>query len=140
MVEFKTFDEFQVWLLSQPSSVHSLVLKLSNDPKLVSDFESWANEFEIEYESTDWTQYQSSFGTVEYIEWKQKSFSEIKMWLAESKDYRKTVETWVAVYIQCGTCYRGFLAWLDECEIGPEDDLPGWIESAVQIVTEKRWI
>jgi hypothetical protein len=72
--------------------------------------------------------------------WRAKAIVDLHEWMKTSKDYRKTVDLWAAVYIRCGTCYRGFLAWYDECEVGPEEDLEAWLESATKIVTEKRWI
>jgi hypothetical protein len=72
--------------------------------------------------------------------WRAKAIVDLHEWMQKSKDYRKTVDLWAAVYIKCGTCYRGFLAWYEEFDPGPEDDLPGWLEAAKRIVTEKRWI
>jgi len=46
--------------------------------------------------------------------------------------------TWAEVYIRCGRCKREWNAWLAENPIG--NDLPGWLEAATKIVTEKRWI
>jgi hypothetical protein len=71
-------------------------------------------------------------------EWRKKAFSELSQWMLESKDYPQTADLWAAVYIQCGSCLRG---WQDWCAANPiGDDLPGWIEAATRIVTEKRWI
>jgi hypothetical protein len=72
--------------------------------------------------------------------WRAKAIVDLYEWMQASNDYRKTVDLWAAVYIKCGTCHRGFLAWFDECEVGPKDDLLEWLKAAQEIVTEKRWI
>ena len=70
--------------------------------------------------------------------WRAKAIVDLYEWMQASKDYRKTVELWAAVYIRCGSCLRGWQDWCAENPIG--DDLPAWIEAATRIVTEKRWI
>jgi hypothetical protein len=72
--------------------------------------------------------------------WRAKAIVDLYEWMKASDDYNKTIQIWAAIYIQCGTCARGFSAWYEECEVGPEDDLPGWLEAAQKIVTEKHWI
>jgi hypothetical protein len=74
------------------------------------------------------------------LEWKQKAFIELKEWLAESKDHAKTIDLWAAVYVRCGRCARGFRAWYESCEIGPEDDLESWIKAAIETIEKNRWI
>ena len=69
------------------------------------------------------------------LEWKEKAFSELKEWLAESKDHAKTVDLWAAVYIRCGACYRGFQGWLKENPISE-----GWTERAIETIEKNRWI
>lgn len=72
--------------------------------------------------------------------WRDKAIVDLYEWMQASNNYSKTIQIWAAVYIRCGTCARGFAAWCEECEIGPEDDLPAWLEAAKKIVLEKRWI
>jgi hypothetical protein len=75
---------------------------------------------------------------IELKDWQESAIATLREWLASSKDHPKTADLWAAVYIQCGSCLRG---WQDWCEGNPiGDDLPGWIEAATRIVTEKRWI
>jgi hypothetical protein len=70
--------------------------------------------------------------------WRAKAIVDLYEWMKSSKDYSQTADLWSAVYIQCGACLRGWQDWCADNPIG--DDLPGWIESATRIVTEKRWI
>ncbi len=72
--------------------------------------------------------------------WREKAITQLREWLAVSKDHRKTIETWAAVYIKCGTCARGFAAWYEDFDPGPEDDLEAWIEAAIEVITRNRWI
>lgn len=71
-------------------------------------------------------------------EWRAKALSDLRDWMLASTKPSVTAETWASVYIRCGECYRGWKEWMATNVIS--DDLPGWIESALRIVTEKRWI
>jgi hypothetical protein len=71
-------------------------------------------------------------------DWTAKGLSDLREWMLASQNTAKTICTWQATYIQCGAC---LLAWQDWCAANPiGDDLPGWIQAAQRIVTEKRWI
>lgn len=72
--------------------------------------------------------------------WRAKAIVDLYEWMQASDDYSKTIKTWAAVYIKCGTCARGFSAWYENYEVGPEDDLPGWLEAAKNVVLKNRWI
>lgn len=72
--------------------------------------------------------------------WRAKAIVDLYEWMQASDDYNKTIQIWAAVYIRCGTCARGFSAWYESCEVGPEDDLSAWLEAAKNVVLEKRWI
>ena len=70
--------------------------------------------------------------------WRNQGIRHLQEWMVESSDYDKTIEIWEVCYVQCGSCLKSWREWRSENPIG--DDLPGWLESATKIVTEKRWI
>jgi predicted ATPase len=70
-------------------------------------------------------------------QWKDKAFADLREWMDASKDYRKTIETWAAVYIRCGRCLTEWREW---CEANQVGDITAWIDAASKVVTEKRWI
>lgn len=140
MVEIKSLAELQVWLLSQPSSVHGLVLKHAADGRCYHDFASWIKDFSAEYDATDWHCYQSSFDTIEVIQWRAKALAELAEWMQQSQDYDATIRTWAAVYIKCGICEQGFFGWYADCKPGTQDDLQAWLEQAAAAVTENHWV
>lgn len=140
MVTATSFAEFKVWLSEQPASVHGLVLKLAADGRCFSDFANWIKDFRTEYDATDWSCYQSSFDTVEVIQWRAKALADLAEWMKISQDYSRTVKAWAAVYIQCGICADGFFAWYENCDMGPEDDLQIWLTEATKVVTDNHWV
>jgi hypothetical protein len=67
--------------------------------------------------------------------WKADGIQKLREWMDKSKDYSKTIETWAAVYIRCGACYRGFQEWVKENPIAE-----GWTERAIETIEKNRWI
>jgi hypothetical protein len=70
--------------------------------------------------------------------WRNQGIRHLQEWMEDSDNYDKTIEIWEVVYVQCGSCLKSWREWRVENPIG--DDLPGWLELAKAIVTEKRWI
>jgi hypothetical protein len=70
--------------------------------------------------------------------WRAKALTDLQDWMLASSQPSVTIETWAAVYIRCGRCLTEWRQWCEENPVG--NDLPGWLEAAQRIVTEKRWI
>jgi hypothetical protein len=137
MVSMESHSDFKAWLSSQPSSVHSLVLGLANDSRYVNDFAQWLNVFFEKYAAIDWTEYPSSFGTVENEHWRSKALADLRDWMLASSQPSVTADTWASVYIRCGRCLTEWRQW---CEDNPIGDLASWIDAASEVAAAKRWI
>jgi hypothetical protein len=63
-------------------------------------------------------------------EWRQQALEALVEW--------RNKQSWAAVYLNCGRCYRGFIEWL---EANPAvEPLDEWLSKAKSIIAEKRWI
>lgn len=71
---------------------------------------------------------------------KEIAIEKLRCNLSISDDYTKVIKEWTGRYIHCSRCRRGFLAWYERYDPGPEDDLETWLQAAESIITEKRWI
>ena len=126
------FEEFKIWLQSQPSSVHGLVLKHASDGRCFTNFPAWWEDFKRDYDAIDWQQFVSSYGTIEtpspeYEAWKERALKDL--------DAFRDKTIWGATYLRCGSCYQMFLEWLSE---NPVDE--NWGEKAREIILEKKWL
>jgi hypothetical protein len=77
------------------------------------------------------------FASPEQATWQTKALADLNEWMHRSDDHNKTLATWEAVYIQCGTCLRDWRVWRAE---NPENDLNEWIKMASAKIIEKRWV
>jgi hypothetical protein len=73
---------------------------------------------------------------VDVASWQAKAFTDLRIWLNASSDKQKTVEAWAAMYLSCGACYRGFMAWAAGCKA----ETVGWLPLAVEAIKKHRWI